>query len=106
MAKKFAGKIGFVVNEETSPGIWTNKTEEKPYYGDLLRYNRKWDPSPDKINDDISLNNEISIVADRYAFDHYQYIRYVVISDAKWRVTNVREEYPRLILNIGGVYNA
>ena len=32
---RWYGKIGFSVQEETSPGIWNEVVVEKNYYGDI-----------------------------------------------------------------------
>ena len=63
------------------------------------------DESDDKVNDSITSNNTISIMADAYAYDHFYDMRYVEWQGAKWKVTNVEVQHPRLILTIGGLYN-
>lgn len=101
---KFYGEIGFINIEETKPGIWEEKINERPYYGDVTKSISRFQSS-DKINDDISLNNTISIVADPYANENFQYMRYVKFMGAKWKITNAEIQYPRIILGIGGMYN-
>lgn len=103
MAKWF-GKIGFGVTSETKPGVWTESITPREYYGDLIRNTRRLQ-SGDQVNDDINISNEISIVSDPYANEHFYAIRYVEFAGAKWKVTNVDVQYPRLILTLGGVYN-
>lgn len=101
---KFYGKIGFVETEETSPGIWEPSVTERSYSWDVQRYSRRKD-TPNNINDDLSISNTISILADPYAMNHFYTMAYVEFSGAKWKVTNVEVQYPRLILTLGGVYN-
>ena len=101
---RWYGKIGFIETEETTPGVWVPKTVERYYRGDLTRIHKRWDSSQG-INDDITLQNEISIVLDPYALQNFQSIRYVEFMNSKWSVTAVDVQYPRLILSIGGVYN-
>ena len=101
---KFYGKIGFEEPSETSPSVYTPTIVERCYSGDLTRNYRRLD-SGDGVNDDISLSNEISFIADPYALNHFHTIRYVVWHGAKWRVTGVEEKFPRINLTIGGVYN-
>lgn len=103
MAKWF-GKIGFVMTKETSPGIYEDVVEEKNYYGELVRYKGRWKES-DKINDDIDISNQLSILADRFVYDNFQFIRYIEWMNKQWKVTDVDVEYPRLTLSIGGLYN-
>ncbi len=47
----------------------------------------------------------ISIVADAYARGHFFAIRYVEWAGERWTVTNVEVQAPRLILQLGEVYN-
>lgn len=100
---KFFGAIGYSVTKETSPGVWEEDITERDYYGDLVRNVRKIQPS-DGLNDDLNVANEISIVADPFANENFHSMRYVHFMGAKWKVTNVEVQYPRLILTIGGVY--
>lgn len=101
---KFHGKIGYIKTEEVKPGIWKPKTSERPYYGDITRNIGRFQSSGN-VNDDININNTISIVADSYANENFQYMRYVEYMGAKWKITSAEVQYPRIILNIGGVYN-
>ena len=103
---KFYGKIGFITTEETQPrsGIWEEVVVEKNYYGDLIRNTKRWDSSEYR-NDDININNDISIVADPYANENFFNMRYVEFMGSLWKITGVEVQYPRLILSIGGVYN-
>lgn len=102
---KFYGIIGYCFTEETSPGVCTEKTFEKKYRCDLLR-NSSRHQSAQKLNDDITISNEVSIVANPYAYANYQYMRYVVFKGCKWKITNADASfYPRIILTLGGIYN-
>lgn len=101
---KWCGKIGFSEMAETAPGVWTERITERFYCGDLIRSTRRFQQA-DKLNDDITISNEISIVADMFAEEHIQEIRYAEIFGSRWKVTGVDIQYPRLILTVGGVYN-
>ena len=101
---KFFGTIGFVEQAETAPGVWQDQITERKYYGDVLRNIRRTQ-SDNKVNDDINVLNEISIVADPFANQNFYSIRYVEFMGAKWKITNVEVQYPRLILTMGGLYN-
>lgn len=89
---------------ETAPGVWEPNIIERPYYGDLIKNTRRLQ-STDKVNDDINISNEVSIVADPYAMTNFHTMRYVQFMGAKWKITNVEVQYPRLILSLGGLYN-
>lgn len=103
---KWSGKIGFVENKETVPGVWSDPdVVEKFYRGDLLRNWSKSQPSGN-LNDDITISNQISIVADPYARENFYHIKYVEFMGQKWKVSSVdASRYPRLVLDLGGVYN-
>lgn len=101
---KFYGVIGYAVTKETAPGVWTEEIAEQSYHGDLTRNMRRLQDSGD-LNDDINVANEISIVADPYANANFHSMRYVAFMGAKWKISKVEVQYPRLILTLGGVYN-
>lgn len=101
---KFYGKIGYANTEETTPGVWVEQITERSYYGELVRNTRRLESS-NNLNDNINIANEISIVADPYAYSHFHEMRYVEFQGARWKVSNVEVKYPRLILTLGGVYN-
>lgn len=102
---KWYGVIGYAESVEASPGNWEEQITERSYYGDLVRNTRRLQ-STDKINDDINIANELSIVADPFACQNFHRMRYVEFMGAKWKISNVEVRFPRLILTIGGVYNA
>ena len=101
---KFCGVIGYAVTKETEPGIWEEQIVEVEYFGDVIRNTRRIN-APGKVNDDISISNQISIIADPFANNNFHAMKYVVFMGAKWKVSEVTVEYPRLMLSIGGLYN-
>lgn len=101
---KFYGAIGYAINVEVRPGIWEPVITERPYYGDVNR-NVMQVKNADKVNDDVSLANEISILADPFAYDNFHTMKYIRYMGAEWRIDKVEVKNPRLILTIGGVYN-
>ena len=106
---KFYGLVGYCETVEGTgdeEGVWKPRiTEERKYYGDVLRNTRKWDNNNESINDNLNVNNSISIVADAYAYEHFFAMKYVKWMGTYWKITNVEVQRPRLILTIGGVYN-
>lgn len=101
---KFYGKIGYAQTIETAPGIWEERVTERNYAGDLIRNTRKL-PGGDKINPDVTVSNEISIIADPFANGNFHSMRYIEFMGARWKIDSVEVQYPRLILSIGGLYN-
>lgn len=85
---KYSGKVGFVKMEETAPGVYTETIEERTCYGDVTKNSRRYEGSQN-LNDNLNLNNTISIVADAYAKQNYFAIRYVKWMGCAWKVTNV-----------------
>ena len=104
MAKWF-GTIGYADLVETSPGVWEEQIIKRSYYGEVIRNTRRLQ-STEHLNDDINVSNEISIIADPYAINNFHSMRYVEFMGAKWKVSNVDVQYPRLKLTLGGLYNA
>lgn len=103
MAKWF-GRIGYAETIETAPGVWKEQIILREYYGDLIRNIRRIQTA-DKVNDDLSISNELSIVADPYAINNFYSMRYAEFMGTKWKISNVEVSYPRLILTLGGVWN-
>lgn len=101
---KFFGKIGFATLTETTPGVWEEVITERDYYGELIRNNRRLQGAQ-QLNDDISLSNEFSILADPFAVENFHSMRYLTYMGTKWKVTTVDVQYPRLTLSVGGIYN-
>lgn len=101
---KWYGNIGFNKTVETEPGIWEETIVEHPYYGDLVKNISRFQQSGG-VNDNIVVSNSISVVADPYANENFQHMKYVEFMGAKWNITNVEVQYPRIILSLGGVYN-
>lgn len=77
---------------------------EVSYFGDVVRNSRKLQAG-ESVNDDLSVDNSISIVADAYANEHFFAIRYVEWAGIRWKVSNVEVQSPRLLLRLGEVYN-
>lgn len=103
---KWCGKIGYAVTAETEPGIWEEILTEREYFGELVRNTKRVLQSSDTVNDNVNIVNGISIISDPFANDNFCNIRYAEFMGTKWKVTDVEVQYPRLILTLGGVYNA
>lgn len=102
---KWYGKIGFCQTGEIEPGLWVeDQIIERKYFGDVSSTHWKRQNTSEKVNDNISLSNQISILADPYLKEHCSSIAYIEWMGEKWKVSDVEVQYPRLILSIGGVY--
>lgn len=106
---KFFGPIGYITQNEISPGIWGDTIVEHSYRGDILQNSRKWDASNYKTSettsDNLILSNQISVIADPFAFSNFSTMRYVTWLGVRWKITNIEINRPRLILTLGEVYN-
>lgn len=103
---KYAGKIGFVETSELKDGVSKDIIIEKPYRGDVLQSSRYWSDASGnyQLNDDLMINNRISIVGDPYAMRNIYKMKYLEWNGTKWKITNVDVQYPRLILTISDVW--
>jgi hypothetical protein len=102
---KFHGVIGYVRTEETKPGVYEEKVTEYHYYGDVLRDTRRWEKS-EGLNDNLNINNQFSIVGDWFSYENFSTMRYLTYMGTKWKITSVEVHRPRLMVNVGGIYNA
>lgn len=102
---KFSGVIGFAVeDEETVPGVFKDSIVERRYFGDVIKNVSKMQ-NGENLNDNLTIDNRLSIVADPFANEHFYAMRYVSWMGALWKVISVDVQRPRLLLTIGGVYN-
>lgn len=101
---RFYGIVGYAETVETVPGVWEEQITERNYSGEVHKISKKWQ-SGESLNDDLVVSNEISIVADPFAFNNFHNIRYVVWMGVKWKVSRMDIQRPRITLTLGGVYN-
>lgn len=101
---KFYGSVGFVEVSEKRAGVKSLVPTEHMYSGDVLKRSIRYQ-SAESVNDNIGVQQQISIVADPYARNHVGSMRYVKWMGTAWKITDISVQYPRLILTLGGVYN-
>ena len=104
MARYF-GKVGFVMTVEVEPGVWEPRDTPCEYFGDIISNARRWSAKSDSTNDDLAINNQISIVADNFALENVGAIKWAEYLGQRWKVTNVNVAFPRLELSLGEVYS-
>lgn len=100
---RYFGEIGFFITKETAPGVWERSIMKRDYYGDIIRASRR-SYDTNKVNPDLTISNQISIIADPYLMNNFMYIAYATVKGAKWKVSDVSIEYPRLVLSLGDLY--
>ncbi len=104
---KFSGKIGFwIKDKKIKKGVFKEEIIEKDYVGDIIRNIRRFQSVEDQQNKNLVLNNKLSIISDLYMRENWGSIKYVLWNETKWEVTSIDiGSYPRVIIEIGGVYN-
>lgn len=101
---RFSGKIGYCFDDvEIRPGVWEKDIRERDVFGDIYESTIKNENSGN-VNDNINITNQISFIADPFAMHNFQRIKYVMFNEIKWKVNSVKISYPRLLLNLGGIY--
>lgn len=100
---KWYGQIAYRDSVEIEPGVWEDKITKVDCFGDILR-NYKSNQQGDKINEDISVSNQISVVASPFILNSFHKIVYITFMGAKWRVSSVEVQYPRLVISLGSLY--
>lgn len=101
---KIRCKIGYAISNEVDVGIWKDSIVEKSYCGDTSRSYINSQAS-DGINDNVTIANDISIIADIYTKKNFHSMQYVKLDGVKWKISKVEPKYPRLFLTLGGLYN-
>lgn len=102
---KFFGIVGYGISGESVDGVWSDVITERKYYGDIVKDTRRIVVGSD-VNPDITTGNSVEIVADPYALEHFDAIKYVELGEGRfWAVTEIEQRRPRLLLRLGGVYN-
>lgn len=101
---KFSGRVGIATERETSPGVFEETIEPRNCRGDLIRLTRRMNTSP--VVPGLSMGNTFSFIADPYILDNFFNIRYVEWKGVKWSATSVELQRPRILVTVGGPYNA
>lgn len=101
---KYYGVIGYAIQKETSPGVWEDTIIEKNYRGDVILNQQRWQPT-ERVNDNFNIDNSISIIADPFAYANCGLVKYIVWQGQKWKIQSLSINRPRIVLQIGGLYN-
>jgi hypothetical protein len=101
---KFTGRVGYITQDETAPGVWSPVENSVVMKGDVLRLSSNTQ-NDDKVNSDITLNHRVSLLGDAYSFAKYYNIKWIEIDGQKWEVSSVEVQRPRIIVTLGGVWN-
>lgn len=103
---RWYGKVGYSETIETTPGVWQSSDTVREYYGDVVRNTTRWSGNPESTNDNLTVNTQISIVADAFAVEKFHSIKWIEFMGVRWKVENIDpNQPPRLLLTLGGVFN-
>lgn len=100
---RFSGKLGFVTTRETEEGVWLEDVIELKAKGTIRSLYVRNDNSS-SVNTDLRLTNEISVLMDTKFMTYLETLKYVVWKGSKWEVLSIGVNYPRLTINLGGLY--
>ena len=101
---RFSDKVGYVSQGSLVDGVQEVVVTERVYKGEVLE-NISSLQDGEKVNDDIRLQDRVSLIADAYGLENFSQIRFVVRMGIPWIAQTVRVERPRIIISLGGVYH-
>lgn len=100
---RFSGKLGFVITRETEEGVWLEDKIEIPVKGTIRSLYVRNDNNS-SVNSNLRLTNEISILLNSKINTYLETLKYVIWKGSKWEVQSIGVNYPRLTINLGGLY--
>lgn len=104
---KYSGNAGFRITDvEVEPDVFEPQLVVKKVRGDVVTSRYRHDQNGDQSTiDNIRITNQISLVADQFFMKHISNLLYLEYQGVKWKVENFTIRPPRVILDLGGVYN-
>ena len=103
---KYFGNAGFRLKDvEVEPDAYEPQLVSKIIKGDVVQ-NRYGRQNSDKSTiDNITITNQLSIVANQFLMKHISNLVYVKFQGVKWKVVSYNIKAPRIFVDLGGVYN-
>ena len=103
---KFSGEAGFRLKDvEVEPDVFEPQLVTKIIKGNVVQ-NRYGRQNGDKSTiDNITITNQLSIVANQFLMKHIANLLYVKFQGVKWKVVSYNIKAPRIFVELGGVYN-
>lgn len=98
------GQIAFSHQTKDETGVVDDHPILKNYYGQVIRNSKR--DQLQNINPNLSITNQISVIADPFLETSFHDILYVTFMGSKWRVSSVEVQpnNPRLTINISELY--
>lgn len=100
---RFSGKLGFVRTRETEEGVWLEDSVEIPVKGTIRSLYVRNDNNS-SVNTNLRLTNEVSVLLNSKIQTCLETLKYVIWKGSKWEVQSIGVNYPRLTINLGGLY--
>lgn len=91
------------MTRETEEGVWLEDKIEIPAKGTIRSLYVRNDNNS-SVNSNLRLTNEVSILLDSKIKTYLETLKYVVWKGSKWEVQSSGVNYPRLTINLGGLY--
>jgi hypothetical protein len=102
---RYYDKVGYGIQQEVRKSVWQDVIVEQPYFGETLDLGYKYQSETDHANDNLNLDTEFEVIADAFMLEHFSQIRYICYGGARWKVTGLKYDPPRVHIRVGGVYN-
>lgn len=102
---KYHGEIGFAVTEDDGTGIWEQRLVTREYAGEIYSIRNRYAQGNER-NGEVTQSLQLSIIADPFFYEKIGFLAYVEYRGLKWvATTNDLTSYPRITIDLGGVYN-
>ena len=91
------------MTHETEEGVWLEDKIEISIKGTIRSLYVRNDNNS-SVNSNLRLTNEVSILLNSKISTYLETLKYVVWKGSKWEVQSIGVNYPRLTINLGGLY--
>lgn len=109
MAGKISARLGYAAGfDDNGYGVTTAKIKEFPVKGEWLRRNPRLSNSePFQSNGEFFIGMNFSFIyGGQNSTATLASLLYISIDGIKWKIQSMNIAYPRVTLELGGIYNA
>lgn len=101
---RYSGKFGYGQNVETSPGIWEDVVTERDHLGVVVQSTEAFSVA-NSVLPQYRTTTSVSVLSDGVLKESYTDLIYVTYKGERWSIGSIVEEWPKLTIHIGEVYN-
>ena len=101
---KYFGKFGFAESSEVAPGVWEDVITERDYIGDVVQVTEAFSVDG-SVLPTYRTTTSVSVISDGVLKKNYKNLRFIEFQGDVWVVASSVQQWPRLIIYIGEVYN-